>query len=271
MTMTITRALTAAFTVLAHITLLSASSVSAYYNYGNYYSNPCNKEQCCWALNVNHWDTRNLCYGCEGQNVCPRKPTPRPTKKPTKKPTISWRNDGWNSGWNNDGYGSDKWGSGARQNFCCQTTGNCPIDTPVAIRRQWLDRANRIRLTYCCQRSISSWQGDSWRGGGHGRSLQNLLPLCVNTDMPTMSPTLSPSLAPSVSKEPSSAPSSAPSETPSSEPSSEPSSVPSSEPSLEPSKSLQPSSEPSEQPSVSLQPSLSSEPSSMPSDESTST
>eukprot|EP00984_Skeletonema_dohrnii_P037837 scaffold40358_cov372-Skeletonema_dohrnii-CCMP3373.AAC.1 len=49
---------------------------------------------------MNHWNIRNICYGCEGQDVCnyytpprsTRRPTFRPTKKPTNKPT---RNDGW--------------------------------------------------------------------------------------------------------------------------------------------------------------------------------
>eukprot|EP00984_Skeletonema_dohrnii_P009872 scaffold3800_cov87-Skeletonema_dohrnii-CCMP3373.AAC.4 len=84
----IIRALVAAATALVHITLFSASSASAYYSFYDY-SNYCNKQQCCWALNVNHWDIRNICYGCEGQDVCnlytPR--TPRPTPRPTKKPT----------------------------------------------------------------------------------------------------------------------------------------------------------------------------------------
>jgi len=255
------RALVAAATALAHITLFSASSASAYYSFYDY-SNYCNKQQCCWALNVNHWDIRNICYGCEGQDVCnlytPRtpKPTPRPTKKPTNT-NVAWRNDGWN----NDGYG-DRW-SGVQKNYCCQTTGNCPIDTPVVTHRQWLDRAQGVRLKYCCQRSISSWQGDSWGGGGgwrgdsHGRSLQTLLPLCVNTDMPTSSPTLSPT----VSQSPSTSPTRTPSETPSSSPSR------SSKPSVSSSPSLQPSqsSQPSESPSISLKPSLSSSPSSQPS------
>ena len=174
--MAISRALTAAVTVLAHITLLSASSVSAYYNYGHY-SNPCHKEQCCWALNVNHWDIRNLCYGCEGQHVCAPEPipTPRPTKMPTKKPTITWRNDGWNSGWNNNGYG-DMWNSRA-QNFCCQTAGLCPINTPFATHQQWLDAYGHNRVTTCCERDPRNWQSDNWRvGGHHGRSLQHHLP-----------------------------------------------------------------------------------------------
>jgi len=148
------RALVAAATALAHITLFSASSASAYYSFYDY-SNYCNKQQCCWALNVNHWDIRNICYGCEGQDVCnlytPR--TPRPTPRPTKNPTntnVAWRNDGWN----NDGYGDSR--SGVEKNYCCQTTGNCPIDTPVVTHRQWLDRAQGVRLKYCCQRSISA-------------------------------------------------------------------------------------------------------------------
>eukprot|EP00984_Skeletonema_dohrnii_P012079 scaffold4862_cov144-Skeletonema_dohrnii-CCMP3373.AAC.1 len=234
------RALTAAAMALAHITLFSASSASAYYY--NDYSSYCNKPQCCWALNVNHWDIRNICYGCEGQDVCnqytPR--TPRPTPRPTKKPTnVAWRNDGWN----NNSYG-DRW-SGVQKNYCCQTTGNCPIDTPVVTSRQWLDRAQGVRLTYCCQKSISSWQGDSWKSvtsswkndgwRGGGRSLQTLLPLCVNTDMPTSSPTYSPTLSPSISMSPSSTPFASPSRTPSKTPSSSPSSQPSSLPSLQPS------------------------------------
>eukprot|EP00985_Skeletonema_marinoi_P027714 scaffold23187_cov73-Skeletonema_marinoi.AAC.1 len=233
-------ALAAATTALAHIyiaitiTLLSISSASAY----SYHSS-CNKSMCCWALNVNHWNIHNICYGCGGQDVCnyynpPRsthRPTFRPTKKPTNKPTGI---DGW---------------SGVQNNYCCQTTGNCPIDTPVVTHRQWLNRANRVRLTYCCQKSISSWQGDNWgwEGDGHNRrSLQELLPLCINTDMPTSSPTISPTMTPSISKLPSSTPSIFPSTSgrPSSGPSSVPSGQPSSMPSDSPSTSAQPSSQP---------------------------
>eukprot|EP00984_Skeletonema_dohrnii_P013232 scaffold5460_cov153-Skeletonema_dohrnii-CCMP3373.AAC.19 len=50
---------------LAHIYIaititlfLSISSASAY-SYHSY----CNKSMCCWALNVNHWNIRNICYG----------------------------------------------------------------------------------------------------------------------------------------------------------------------------------------------------------------
>eukprot|EP00577_Skeletonema_sp_RCC1716_P026496 CAMPEP_0113436320 /NCGR_PEP_ID=MMETSP0013_2-20120614/36787_1 /TAXON_ID=2843 ORGANISM="Skeletonema costatum, Strain 1716" /NCGR_SAMPLE_ID=MMETSP0013_2 /ASSEMBLY_ACC=CAM_ASM_000158 /LENGTH=197 /DNA_ID=CAMNT_0000326835 /DNA_START=58 /DNA_END=648 /DNA_ORIENTATION=- /assembly_acc=CAM_ASM_000158 len=190
------RALAAAAAAQAYVVLLlsaSASSASAY----SYY---CNRQQCCWALRVNHWDFRNICYGCDGQDVCNvmvdpprRRPTFRPTRKPTNKPTNArnvWRNDGWRKdGWRNDG-----WKSGVQTNYCCQTTGNCPIDTPFVTHRQWLDRSNRVRLTYCCQKmSQSSWQGDNWGGDRqHNRSLQSLLPICVNTDMPTQSPTESP-------------------------------------------------------------------------------
>eukprot|EP00984_Skeletonema_dohrnii_P031598 scaffold24269_cov142-Skeletonema_dohrnii-CCMP3373.AAC.3 len=42
---------------------------------------------------VNHWNLRNICYGCDGRR---RRPTPRPTKRPTNKPTNArsvWRND----------------------------------------------------------------------------------------------------------------------------------------------------------------------------------
>eukprot|EP00985_Skeletonema_marinoi_P021838 scaffold13622_cov131-Skeletonema_marinoi.AAC.2 len=60
----------AATALIALIILFSASSASASvsaYSHQSYY---CNKSMCCWALNVNHWDVRNICYGCEGQDVC---------------------------------------------------------------------------------------------------------------------------------------------------------------------------------------------------------
>ena len=222
--------------------VLSASSASAAYSYY------CNRPQCCWALRVNHWNIHDLCYGCEGQDVCnpypytPRRPTYRPTNKPTNKPTNAWnvwRNDGWNG----DGYGD----------YCCQTIGSCPIETPVVVHRQWLDRVNRVRQTFCCQKGLNSWQGDSWRGGsnGNGRSLQNLLPVCINTDMPTSTPTLSPITSPTAS--PLTSPSVSPSKSPSNEPSNSPST------SLKPSASSKPSS--SSSPSQSSKPSLSSMPS----------
>jgi hypothetical protein len=106
------------------------------------------------------------------------RPTNKPTQKPTNKPTNGnmWRSDAWNNvGWNSGGY---------QTNYCCQTTGACPIDTPAVVHRQWLDRTNRVRLSYCCQKNVNSWQGDSWKGNSwqgncwlvNGR----LLPICVN-------------------------------------------------------------------------------------------